>query len=91
MHVSSEINPVDCGSRGLLPSELAQHSLYWTDPSFLHQLGESWPLEVTLILPEQLPEVKEVVSCVVELTGEQVEWFNRFSTFNKMLIVIISF
>ncbi|XP_060518951.1 uncharacterized protein LOC132697424 [Cylas formicarius] len=35
-YVSSRENPADLGSRGCLPSELVNSSLWWAGPSFLH-------------------------------------------------------
>lgn len=34
-HIKSEDNPADCASRGLFPSELAAHSLWWAGPAWL--------------------------------------------------------
>jgi len=88
-HVRSNLNPADCASRGLRPSELVQFELYWQGPTFLRQLDEGWSQENSLIPADQLPEVKAFTSCVVETTGEHLEWFSRFSSFNRMLRVII--
>lgn len=35
-HVTSENNAADCASRGILPSELLNHPLWWHGPQFLH-------------------------------------------------------
>jgi len=35
-HVASEDNPADCISRGISPSELPNHSLWWSGPAWLH-------------------------------------------------------
>lgn len=35
LHVSSENNPADCASRGILPSQLMNHPLWWNGPEFL--------------------------------------------------------
>lgn len=35
IHVSSENNPADCASRGIFPSQLITHSLWWNGPEFL--------------------------------------------------------
>lgn len=43
--VGTHDNPADCASRGLLPSELINHELWWKGPSFLSQLESSWPAE----------------------------------------------
>lgn len=42
-HVSSENNPADCASRGILPSELQNHPLWWNGPSFLTDLSFVYP------------------------------------------------
>lgn len=34
-HVTTDSNSADCASRGLLPSELVNHALWWHGPSFL--------------------------------------------------------
>lgn len=88
-HVNSNSNPADCAFRGLRPSELAQLKLYWQGPAFLRQFDEGWSQENCLIPADQLPEVKGFTTCVVETTGEHLEWFSRFSSFNRMLRVVI--
>ncbi|XP_015437899.1 PREDICTED: uncharacterized protein LOC107193038 [Dufourea novaeangliae] len=34
-HVKGEDNPADCASRGILPSELPDHNLWWQGPNWL--------------------------------------------------------
>ena len=34
-HVQGQDNPADCASRGLRPTELSKHSLWWTGPLWL--------------------------------------------------------
>ena len=34
-HVPTQDNPADCASRGMLPGELLQHSLWWNSPPWL--------------------------------------------------------
>lgn len=36
-HIPSENNPADCASRGMLPSELRNHVLYWNGPLYLYE------------------------------------------------------
>ncbi|KAL6417027.1 hypothetical protein ACFW04_014736 [Cataglyphis niger] len=36
-------NPADCASRGISPSELVSHSLWWRDPVWLSGDPTSWP------------------------------------------------
>jgi hypothetical protein len=42
-HVKSADNPADCASRGLWPTELLEHHLWWTGPSWLLTDQSSWP------------------------------------------------
>lgn len=46
-HVPGEINPADCASSGLTPSELLQHDLWWKGPAFLYESKEKWPIDQT--------------------------------------------
>ena len=53
-HVSSEHNPADCASRGLLPSELIDHQLWWKGPHWLMLESSRWPeLSVLTDTPPQ--------------------------------------
>ena len=42
-HVNGLENPADCASRGLLPSELVTHKLWWNGPSWLKYPPPDWP------------------------------------------------
>lgn len=42
-HVTGSENLADCASRGLFPSELIDHDLWWTGPAWLHQDPSHWP------------------------------------------------
>ncbi|XP_065075161.1 uncharacterized protein LOC135698941 [Ochlerotatus camptorhynchus] len=49
-HVRSENNPADCASRGLTPSELVTHPLWWHGPGELKTEADHWkqvPVETT--------------------------------------------
>ncbi|KAF0754056.1 Uncharacterized protein FWK35_00018224 [Aphis craccivora] len=61
LHISSEENPADCASRGLKPSELNRHELYWNGPNFLSSSPDNWPAEIPRLSVEEIPEVKVVV------------------------------
>lgn len=84
-YIRSSENPADCASRGLLPSELTEHSLYWSGPTFLKKSIETWDQSILLIPVEQLPELK--VSLAVQVTPE-VEWISRFSSYINMIKVV---
>ncbi|XP_043661485.1 uncharacterized protein LOC122625466 [Drosophila teissieri] len=42
-HVRTEDNPADCASRGLHPSKLLEHRLWWKGPSWLASPTSEWP------------------------------------------------
>lgn len=41
--VSTDDNPADCASRGIFPSELKDHKLWWNGPDWLSKPQEHWP------------------------------------------------
>lgn len=63
-YVRTNENPVDWGSRGLLPSELTRHPLYWFGPTYLKNPNDTWDASVPLLPADHLPEFK-VVSLAV--------------------------
>lgn len=42
-HVSSTDNPADCASRGVSPTDLKNHPLWWTGPKWLLDSPDKWP------------------------------------------------
>ena len=42
-HVSGFKNPANCASRGLFPSELLNHELWWSGPEWLYLPSSDWP------------------------------------------------
>lgn len=55
LHVVSEKNPADCASRGLLPEDLVNHSLWWHGPEFLKTNIEEKPQRVSLFdIPNEI-------------------------------------
>jgi len=85
-HVPSENNPADCASRGLLPSELVDHMLFWKGPTFLKSPSTEWVDRAPSIAPDQLPEVK--VESTVLLAETEPEWYHRFSLYVHMVRVV---
>ncbi|XP_059050688.1 uncharacterized protein LOC131845624 [Achroia grisella] len=60
-HVDTKLNPADCASRGLQPSELKTHTLWWNGPIWLHE-----PI-VDLPIFEFATKEEEKVSKVIEI------------------------
>lgn len=42
-YIPTDANPADCASRGIFPSELKEHKLWWHGPEWLSKPQESWP------------------------------------------------
>jgi len=86
-HVSSEMNPADCPSRGLMPSELPHHQLYLQGPALLREPPQKWGSDIARLPIAELPEVKSV-SLAVCLAVPTVEWFTRFSSYDALIRVV---
>ena len=59
-HVSSSDNPADCASRGIYPSELLQHSLWWNGPTWLKKPPAGWLKRLPLSPNQPESEEKEI-------------------------------
>ena len=62
-HVSGNDNPADCASRGLFPTELDRHELWWNGLHWLCKLRECWPTQPTSMHsePSEEKDVSEVI------------------------------
>ncbi|XP_063915021.1 uncharacterized protein LOC135131281 [Zophobas morio] len=91
-HIRSEQNPADCASRGLLPSELVHHSLWWAGPTWLQlpeiewNLGDSNEPNQSLAV---MTEKKKVVLNVVTSRDHIIDiLLNRYSSLRSVQRVI---
>ena len=75
-HVTSEHNPADCASRGLLPRELLNHHLWWAGPPWLIQPPDKWPRTPRTAYPDDILEVKASVS----LAAPTEPWLTHLMT-----------
>ncbi|XP_015367520.1 PREDICTED: uncharacterized protein LOC107164278 [Diuraphis noxia] len=87
LHIGSSDNPADCASRGLTPSELLNHQLYWEGPRCLHSPIETWSTDFHAVPVDQLPELR-VTQTVLTTIEPESEWFNRFSSYTQMIRVV---
>ena len=88
-YVPSAMNPADLVSRGILPAEMKQSSLWWKGPQFLYDKKENWPVSPNSPINSELMEYRKsetVLVCAVNTETRNV--FNKFSNFKKMLRVI---
>ena len=83
-HVRSADNPADCASRGLYPSELLDHSLWWSGPTWLKKPPTSWPEKLPLPPNESDVEDKEVSLLVLTPNLNPVIPIDKFSSFDHL-------
>ena len=84
-HVPTTDNPADCASRGVMPEELLNHTLWWEGPEWLlHQsiTIPHQPPRKPLLAPEQRPHRVNVVHFTPPPMME-----TRFSNYHKMIKV----
>ncbi|XP_008189994.1 uncharacterized protein LOC103311931 [Acyrthosiphon pisum] len=90
-YVPSMQNPADCVSRGLLPTEALEHSLYWDGPSFVQQSPDTWKSPQYEKIPvAELPEQKtvaEILHVIVTPTTND-EWLEKFSSLTRLKRVV---
>ena len=86
-HVGGLENPADCASRGLFPSELLHHDLWWTGPSWLLQEPEHWPNYTVKDspMPEGTSEEERNV-CLITFIQPSIPIvpLDRYSSFDKL-------
>jgi hypothetical protein len=65
-HVRGVENPADCCSRGIYPTQLVQHDLWWKGPPWLCLPSTEWPNRFISIPNETDEETKElcVLACL---------------------------
>jgi len=87
-HVPGRENPADCASRGIPPSALNNHPLWWTGPAWLRQSEPSWPSDGGSMTDAELPEQRNVGSFnVVRQVIVEPEILLRFSSLHRLLRV----
>ena len=87
-HVNGSSNPADCASRGVLPSQLIDHSLWWTGPDWLCQDPRYWPQQYHLEPNPPASEADEICLHSVVVAKQSVIPFDRYSNYTHMVRVI---
>ncbi|XP_063989968.1 uncharacterized protein LOC135169161 [Diachasmimorpha longicaudata] len=90
--VSGKENPADCASRGISPSQLSRHQLWWTGPEWLSQDPEEWPQSTIDALPMDIPQVAKeakpvTAHPVAPRINEIAEVLTRYNTMARLLAV----
>ena len=83
-HVRSADNPADCGSRGIYPSELLNHSLWWNGSNLLKGPPSIWPEKPFLPPNQKDVDEREVSLHVLAQNLTPVIPIDRFSSFDQL-------
>ena len=83
-HIPGPENPADCASRGLFPSQLKQHELWWDGPPWLKSESSMWPDQLNLSSTTVPEEERNVCHLATATTAQLIIPFDRFSTFTKL-------
>ena len=84
-HVSGTDNPADCASRGLFPSELLGHSLWWDGPKWLSLDESEWPAQSNHLPPnDPSDEVAEIGCHSTMMTSQLLFPLDRYSSFTRI-------
>ena len=83
-HVLGIENPADCASRGVSPSELLEHELWWKGPPWLKLTPSYWPNQHSISV-ELPPEEEREICLVTTIPSKQpVVPLDRYSTFTRL-------
>ena len=80
-HVISEENPADRASRGMFPSELLLHDLWWNGPSWLKLQPFMWPKNNSPTDVDQGNEELDTVTSTLAVIEDPLIPVDRFSSF----------
>ena len=87
-HVNGCENSADCGSRGLFPSELVNHTLWWHGPTWLGRSPDNWPQQRAWYPNEKAKEEEKVVLNAFQTCGDVTEHSlvspDRYSSFTRL-------
>ncbi|XP_070524007.1 uncharacterized protein [Cardiocondyla obscurior] len=84
-HVSGNENPADCASRGISPSELAGHPLWWTGPAWLSPYDELNARLFHQEIPRTHEEERPARVHIVENKKQENEMLLQFSSLTRLL------
>lgn len=90
-HVSTKDNPADCASRGLFPSMLLEHPLWWTGPPWLKDSSNTWPVSRVFTDVQRSEEIsKESKKVVLATTVVDDNFFDRLLADHSKLSRILT-
>ena len=83
-HVNGSQNPADCASRGLFPSELLEHELWWNGPKWLQFTPSSWPKQTLIPPAKNSEEEREICLFTMAVSTAPLLSIDRYSSFTNL-------
>lgn len=78
-------NPADCVSRGLTPTQLLTHDIWWHGPDFLRRGPDDWPEQPPIKMDTDVSEEKPHITLHVSVDKSIVsDLLTRFSSLRKI-------
>jgi hypothetical protein len=93
LYIRTDLNPADCLSRGVNPSELQNNQLWWSGPACMSDPEYNF-VDSSCDIPKDLPEVKRAESAKLVCAASQGsislanELLDRYSNINKAVNVL---
>lgn len=85
-HVKSCDNPADVASRGISPSKLSSHTLWWSGPQWLKHQQHDWPINQAAALITEL-ETRAATASIFTTVIEPFTLIDSCSSFIRLLRV----
>ena len=77
-------NPADCASRGLFPSELLDHKLWWEGPDWLRLSSSQWPDQSQNVAKTVPEEEREISLHILVHNRMPIIPVDRFSSYYRL-------
>lgn len=86
-HIKSKDNPADVASRGICPSQLQQHALWWHGPNWLQRSSDEWPNIVAKSgqVEDQSRDIIVAVTTIDFTLGSIIEKFSNLDTLIRVI------
>ncbi|XP_054259795.1 uncharacterized protein LOC128984491 [Macrosteles quadrilineatus] len=92
-YVKSQDNPADCATRGLSPSQIVTHHLWWNGPEWLQSSSDSWPKpKFTPVIDDDTLEIRpnplNVLATTEKIKLTDFDILEKYSCFRKLVNVM---